>query len=515
MNEKITSKGRTKNCNDFKISESGRKRKFESIGDVDLSADSNSVIAISLILSCLFLIQSVLALGSYSGESTPPMFGDFEAQRHWMEITYNLPIEKWYVNDTMNDLQYWGLDYPPLTAYHHWIMGIISKKINPDWIELFESRGYESVSHKLFMRISAIIPFILFYIPPLISLFFRSSKKSSLSPVIQTSLALFYPGLLVIDNAHFQYNSISLGLFLISYCFLTNSKTLLGAMFFVLALNYKQMELYHSLPIFIVILSRSIKKPVFSNIPNSILQITKVGIVVISSFFIIWLPFILTGTAKDVLIRVFPFNRGIYEDKVASFWCAFSFILKRLPIQNIQIYLSSAAVLIFSIPSLITLFNKSSERNFRISLFTTSLSFFLFSFHVHEKTILLVAVCAILLFPDYPSDVIWFLNISNISMFSLCVKDGNSLVLMLFVAYFITSIYFWNHLEDEKIYLKSASVIIGIIVCLLELFGPIPARFPHIYQLANAFFSCVHFIYFLMSFTYRILGDSTKNIKNE
>ena len=39
------------------------------------------------------------------------MFGDYEAQRHWMELTVHLPVRKWYTHD----LQYWGLDYPPLT----------------------------------------------------------------------------------------------------------------------------------------------------------------------------------------------------------------------------------------------------------------------------------------------------------------------------------------------------------------------------------------------------------------
>jgi alpha-1,3-glucosyltransferase len=49
------------------------------------------------------------------------MHGDFEAQRHWMEITTKLPIALWY----FYDLQYWGLDYPPLTAYHSWLIGIM------------------------------------------------------------------------------------------------------------------------------------------------------------------------------------------------------------------------------------------------------------------------------------------------------------------------------------------------------------------------------------------------------
>jgi hypothetical protein len=47
------------------------------------------------------------------------MFGDYEAQRHWMELTNHLPTRQWYTYD----LQYWGLDYPPLTAYHSWLCG--------------------------------------------------------------------------------------------------------------------------------------------------------------------------------------------------------------------------------------------------------------------------------------------------------------------------------------------------------------------------------------------------------
>ena len=93
------------------------------------------------ILPCLLLTTSwikwAIGLGSYSGKTsawfldehkvdlsslgrnTPPMFGDYEAQRHWMEITIHLPFRQWYTYD----LQYWGLDYPPLTAYVSWLCG--------------------------------------------------------------------------------------------------------------------------------------------------------------------------------------------------------------------------------------------------------------------------------------------------------------------------------------------------------------------------------------------------------
>jgi alpha-1,3-glucosyltransferase len=63
------------------------------------------------------LIRFLIGYWGYSGFNTPPLFGDFEAQRHWLEITINLSIGDWYRQSKLNDLSYWGLDYPPLTAY--------------------------------------------------------------------------------------------------------------------------------------------------------------------------------------------------------------------------------------------------------------------------------------------------------------------------------------------------------------------------------------------------------------
>lgn len=48
-----------------------------------------------LILSLFILLQSVISSGSYSGAGQGKKFGDFEAQRHWMELTINLPIHQW------------------------------------------------------------------------------------------------------------------------------------------------------------------------------------------------------------------------------------------------------------------------------------------------------------------------------------------------------------------------------------------------------------------------------------
>lgn len=76
-------------------------------------------VTIPVILMIVGLFRWTTGLWGYSGFNSPPMHGDFEAQRHWMEITKHLPVSQWY----FYDLGWWGLDYPPLTAYHSWLLG--------------------------------------------------------------------------------------------------------------------------------------------------------------------------------------------------------------------------------------------------------------------------------------------------------------------------------------------------------------------------------------------------------
>lgn len=71
---------------------------------------SSTVWTVAVLASVL--VKWAVGLGSWSGKGVEPLHGDFEAQRHWIEITLHLPRSQWY----FYDLPYWGLDYPPLTA---------------------------------------------------------------------------------------------------------------------------------------------------------------------------------------------------------------------------------------------------------------------------------------------------------------------------------------------------------------------------------------------------------------
>jgi len=54
----------------------------------------------SLPLGLIFagLVKVGVGFGGFSGKDTPPMFGDFEAQRHWCEITLGKRWGEWYTH---------------------------------------------------------------------------------------------------------------------------------------------------------------------------------------------------------------------------------------------------------------------------------------------------------------------------------------------------------------------------------------------------------------------------------
>ncbi|KFW05563.1 Dolichyl pyrophosphate Man9GlcNAc2 alpha-1,3-glucosyltransferase, partial [Eurypyga helias] len=260
------------------------------------------------------------------GAGKPPLYGDYEAQRHWQEVTYNLPIRQWYFNTSDNNLLYWGLDYPPLTAYHSCLCAYIAKLINPDWIALHTSRGYESQPHKLFMRATVLVADSLVYIPAVILYCFSLRETSTKKKAsIRALCILLYPGLILIDHGHFQYpcSAVTLGFALWAVLCLSYDWDLLGSAAFCLALNYKQMELYHSLPFFCYLLGKCFKKGLKG---KGLVLLTKIAGTVVVSFAVCWLPFCTdTEQIMQVLRRLFP--RGMH-DKVANIWCSLSVLIK-------------------------------------------------------------------------------------------------------------------------------------------------------------------------------------------
>ncbi|KAJ8277909.1 hypothetical protein GJAV_G00081560 [Gymnothorax javanicus] len=381
----------------------------------------------SLISLCVLLgltVRWTVSVNSYSGSSKPPLFGDYEAQRHWQEVTINLPVHQWYLNTTDNDLNYWGLDYPPLTAFHSLLCAHIAQLINPQWVELHKSRGYESPAHKLFMRATVFFADLLIYIPAVVLYCTYFSNGSSRRRAATLLCILLYPGLILIDHGHFQYNSVSLGLAIWGVLGLGLGWDMLGSLAFTLALNYKQMELYHSLPFFCYLLGKCARKGLGH---KGLVLLSKIAVTVLATFAVCWLPFLSDPQQSlQVLHRLFPVDRGLYEDKVANTWCSLNVLIKiRAQLSPAtQLCLSLASTLLAVLPSCVKLVMNPTFWQFKLALVNSSLAFFLFSFQVHEKSILLAACPVCLLMNELPLMAIWFLVASTFSMLPLLLKDG-------------------------------------------------------------------------------------------
>ena len=72
----------------------------------------------------------------------------------------------------------------------------------------------------------------------------------------------------------------------------------------------------------------------------------------------------------QVLHRLFPFSRGLYEDKVANVWCTASVIVKLWRWMTLQSLMSMAAVstLVATLPSCVHLLFNPTPYCFLLSL---------------------------------------------------------------------------------------------------------------------------------------------------
>ena len=475
-----------------------------------------------LITAAAIVIRWCVSLNSYSGEGKSPMFGDYEAQRHWMELTYHLPIKQWYVNGSSNDLQYWGLDYPPLTAYHSYMCGFVAHRINSSWVALDESRGHESQSHKLFMRYTVLMADLLFFFPAVFSYFYQSSGDADHTKSVACLATLLYPGLILVDHGHFQYNTVSLALWLWAVIALCQGYHLLGSVAFVLALNYKQMELYHALPFFAYLLGNCFKSK-----GNGLWKFVKLGTVVVVTFACCWLPFLQDlQMTLQVVSRLFPLGRGIFEDKVANIWCSLSVLIKFKQLLSVSTLFRMCLVttILGSLPHTIDLLRRPSLHRFKLALINSSLVFFLFSFQVHEKSILLVALPVCLVLPQYKFQCVWFLLITSFSMLPLFIKDGLMLPFCATLGLFclVTMTTTEGYPVDVKsisnrrvetvstpqqdfvhpllLNIRNLSLVGAAVLSLASVSLAPPAHLPDIFTVLIATYACVHFVFFLFYF---------------
>ncbi|EGW31439.1 Dolichyl pyrophosphate Glc1Man9GlcNAc2 alpha-1,3-glucosyltransferase [Spathaspora passalidarum NRRL Y-27907] len=381
-----------------------------------------------------FTLKALLVVGYHST--------DFDVHRNWLAITHNLPISKWYVENTSQ----WTLDYPPFFAYFEWFLS----QMVPDFVKRdgcldIVEKGQYGLPTVYFQRLTVIVSeLVLFYALQWMIDSSPNFPAKRRTYVAVGSLALS-PGLLIIDHMHFQYNGMMYGILLLCLNCARLKRYLMCGFWFSVLLCFKHIYLYLAPAVFVFLLrayclklNYNKKRNVFVNLISFVQwgNLLKLGSVVIAVFTIAFLPFIYYGVGPNLISRLFPFSRGLTHAYWApNVWAIYSFadrfliqIYKRIPIsryplqrlfqfvpellENDELLKSSTRGIVgdieffilptitpkltflltffYQIMSLIPLFVQPNYRRFIGALTLCGYASFLFGWHVHEKAILIV-----------------------------------------------------------------------------------------------------------------------------
>jgi alpha-1,3-glucosyltransferase len=317
------------------------------------------------------------------------------------------------------------------------------------------------------MRATVLVSEYLIYIPAAIIFARRQARLKSVN-VWEASIALvailMQPATMLIDHGHFQYNTVMLGFVLASMSSMFANRLLWGCVFFVAALSFKQMALYYAPAIFAYLLGVCLfPKP-------RIFRLLAIAFVTLTSFVAMFTPILLgslyenmqdpsialtlppppllTSLPIDIdrnspfypivlqlsqsLHRIFPFARGLFEDKVANLWCALHTIHKLTTYPNsLLTRLSLVCTIAAILPACTIILLYPRKALLPYSLAACAWGFFLCSFQVHEKSVLLPLLPMTVLLgssrgigPELRAWIGWANALGVWTMYPLLQRDG-------------------------------------------------------------------------------------------
>lgn len=337
-----------------------------------------------------------------------------------------------------------------------------------DWFALDASRGLESEDLKVFMRATVIVSEYLVYVPALVIFlrrFSRAQRVGTTASSIALVAILMQPATILIDHGHFQYNTVMLGFVVASLSSIYASRPLWACIFFVAALGFKQMALYYSPVIFAYLLGSCFTPSIRLG------RLILIGLITILAFAVLFAPLLL-GSLYDssyttvpsgsfppppllvglkvptdpdnplgmillqltqVVHRMFPFARGLFEDKVANFWCFANTFYKLRKLEGVVELsrLSAMATLASILGPMLVIGAVPKKSLLPYALAASAWGFFLFSFQVHEKSVLLPLLPMTLLLAgkqglskEYRAWIGWANILGMWTMYPLLKRDG-------------------------------------------------------------------------------------------
>lgn len=367
---------------------------------------------------------------------------DFDVHRNWLAITKKLPMAQWYTENTSQ----WTLDYPPFFAYFEWALAqFVPAVVEADGCLDIVETGQYGWPTIYFQRLSVMATEIVLYFA--LSWYVSTSRGSAeKSRAFAVALSLILsPGLLLIDHVHFQYNGMMYGLLVLMINCARLEKHVWCGFCFAVLLCFKHIYLYLAPAVFIYLLRAytlnvgyDTKKSAVANAIGLVKwrNLVKLGSVVVAVFSAAFVPFVYYGVGPQLVLRLFPFSRGLTHAYWApNIWAVYLFVdrvllqvyrqipLTQVPLQKLFKFdprlldlaamvatstrgivgdveflvlpaispkLTFLLTLFYQIMALIPLFIQPTFERFLGALTLCGYASFLFGWHVHEKAILLV-----------------------------------------------------------------------------------------------------------------------------
>ena len=233
-------------------------------------------------------------------------------------------------------------------------------------------------------------------------------------------LVMAHPGIMIVDNIHFQYNGMLLGLLLFAMSFLTFGNDVLATFVFTSLLCFKHIFLYVAPAFGVYYLGVLSELPVQRSVVLFVKLTVTAGLVLALSFG----PFLYYGAGMNILGRLFPVQRGLVHAYWApNFWALYagtdkiaSLVLQATGmvssvgsgranltgglvgeasfavLPDVTSSMAALVTLAAMMPALISTFRNPLPGGFYRATVFCSLTAFMFGYHVHEKAILMTLV---------------------------------------------------------------------------------------------------------------------------
>ncbi|KAJ2787023.1 glycosyl transferase [Coemansia interrupta] len=351
---------------------------------------------------------------------------DFEVHRNWLALTHSLPVSQWYYEDRSE----WTLDYPPFFAWFEWTLSQLARWWDALIVDV-DNLGYAAPSCVMFQRLTVIVSELVLFMA--LQRFVKINSHSTQAQVA-AALGFFSPGFLFVDHIHFQYNGFLFGMLVYSLVLAYEGRDLLSGIMFAVLLCFKHIFMYIAPAYFVYLLLNYClvytrqQNADRLNLGASILRLLQLGVYVLAVFGIAFGPFAAMGQIPQLLLRLFPFKRGLCHAYWApNFWALYSFVDRMLIVgsriapnllPNLRVNAAAIAsttrglvgdsafavlpdiaplptfvlTLVAQIPACAILLssNRRSPTRFVQSVVLCAYASFLFGWHVHEKAIILV-----------------------------------------------------------------------------------------------------------------------------